>query len=148
LAAALPDARVDLIESAARKCEVIDRLAAAAALENTRSVAQRAEEWAAGEGATAYDAVVARAVAPLAVLAEYAAPLLRVEGDLVAWKGRVDDVEEALRQHLTVVRGYLGLLLEQPGGQLDDEHWQWVERAYSASVDALELHVRAVGSSA
>ena len=60
----------------------------------------------------------------------------------------MDDVEEALRQHLTVVRGYLGLLLEQPGGQLDDEHWQWVERAYSASVDALELHVRAVGSSA
>lgn len=45
-----------------------------------------------------------------------------------------------MRHHLTVVRGYLGLLLEQPGGQLDDEHWAWLERAYLASVEALQLH--------
>ena len=48
---------------------------------------ERAEDWAAAEGAGAYDAVTARAVAPLAVLAEYAAPLLRDGGVLVAWKG-------------------------------------------------------------
>ena len=91
---ALPEARVDLIESSARKCAVIDRLAAAAGLSNARTVAKRAEEWGAGAGAGAYDAVAVRAVAPLAVLAEYAAPLLRLGGVLVAWKGSRDEAEE------------------------------------------------------
>ena len=94
LAAALPRARVDLLESAARKCAVIDRLAAAAELANARAVAERAERWGAGDGAGAYDAVTARAVAPLAVLAEYAAPLLAPGGVLVAWKGSREAEEE------------------------------------------------------
>jgi 16S rRNA (guanine527-N7)-methyltransferase len=37
--------------------------------------------------------VVARALAPLAVLCEYAAPLLALDGSLVAWKGEVGAVE-------------------------------------------------------
>jgi len=94
LALALPDARVDLIESARRKVEVIERLAAAAGA-HVRALPVRAEEWAAGEGAAAYEAVTARAVAPLAVLVEYAAPLLAPGGALVAWKGARDIDEEA-----------------------------------------------------
>ena len=95
LAVALPQAHVDLVESSRRKCAVIERLAAAAGVENARALAQRAEELAAGEGREAYDAVTARALAPLAVLAEYAAPLLRSGGALVAWKGSRDEAEEA-----------------------------------------------------
>jgi 16S rRNA (guanine527-N7)-methyltransferase len=94
LAVALPDTQVDLIESTARKCEVIDRLAAAAELSNAVSVPTRAEEWAAANGAEAYEAVTARALSSLAVLAEYAAPLLRVGGSLLAWKGARDPAEE------------------------------------------------------
>jgi len=94
LAAALAAARVDLVESAARKCEVIARLAAAAGLDNARAVARRSEEWARSEGRGAYDAVTARALGPLAVLVEYAAPLLRDGGVLVAWKGARDSDEE------------------------------------------------------
>jgi 16S rRNA (guanine527-N7)-methyltransferase len=99
LAIALPAARVDLIESARRKAAVIDRLAQAAQVSNARSVVARAEEWALtppalGGGREAYDAVTARAVAPLAVLVEYAAPLLRMSGVLVAWKGARDPAEE------------------------------------------------------
>lgn len=96
LAVALPDSAVDLIESTARKCEVIARLAQAAGAPNARAVPQRAEDWAAGEGAEAYAAVTARALAPLAVIAEYAAPLLREGGVLVAWKGSRDADEEQL----------------------------------------------------
>ena len=95
LAAALPAARIDLVESARRKCEVIDRLAGAAGLGNARSVPRRAEEWARDAGAVAYDAVTARAVAALPVLVEYAAPLLATGGTLVAWKGARDAAEEA-----------------------------------------------------
>jgi len=94
LAVALPSARVDLIESAGRKVAVIERLAAAAGASNTCAIHARAEEWGAGEGAGAYDLVTARAVGPLAVLLEYAAPLLRVGGCFVAWKGARDGGEE------------------------------------------------------
>jgi 16S rRNA (guanine527-N7)-methyltransferase len=96
LAIALPETRVDLIESARRKCEVIERLSAAVGIDNARTVPTRAEEWAAGEGREAYDIVAVRAVAPLPILLEYAAPLLRLGGALVAWKGsRIDDEERA-----------------------------------------------------
>ena len=100
LAVALPGASIDLVESAGRKAAVIERLARAAELTNTRAVTARVEEWgavaeSAGGGAGAYDAVVVRAVAALPVLAEYAAPLLREGGVLVAWKGTRDPGEEA-----------------------------------------------------
>src|SRR3954452_4132806 len=95
LAIALPEARVDLIESSRRKCAVIERLVDAAGIPNARAVCTRAEDWAAGEGRGAYDAVCARAVARLPVLVEYAAPLLDDGGVLVAWKGRRDPDEEA-----------------------------------------------------
>jgi 16S rRNA (guanine527-N7)-methyltransferase len=96
LAAALPDAQVDLIESARRKCEVIDRLAVAGGLaDRARAVTARLEDWAAGAGSQAYHAVTARALGPLAVICEYAAPLLRDGGVLVAWKGARDPEEES-----------------------------------------------------
>jgi 16S rRNA (guanine527-N7)-methyltransferase len=92
LAAALPEAHVALVESVARKCEFIRAAAAAVGLANVSVVAERAEAWGAGLGTR--DLVTARALAPLAVLAEYAAPLLREGGVLVAWKGRRDGDEE------------------------------------------------------
>lgn len=94
LAIALPGVHVDLIESARRKCAVIERLALAAGIGNARALPLRAEEWAASEGAGGYDIATVRAVASLAVLVEYAAPLLRVGGQLIAWKGRRDEAEE------------------------------------------------------
>jgi len=96
LAAMLPDAQVDLIESIGRKCEFIERAAAAGGIENARAVNARAEEWAqpGSPGREAYEAVTARAVARLSTLAELASPLLRTGGVLVAWKGRRDPGEE------------------------------------------------------
>jgi 16S rRNA (guanine527-N7)-methyltransferase len=100
LAVALPQAQVDLIESAGRKTAVMDRLIQAGDVSNARSITTRAEELggvpdAVGGGREAYDAVTARALGPLAVLVEYAAPLLREGGVLVAWKGARDADEEA-----------------------------------------------------
>jgi 16S rRNA (guanine527-N7)-methyltransferase len=105
LAIALPDARVDLIEAATRKCVVIERLAEAAAIVNARALAMRAEEWAGSDGAAAYDIATVRAVAPLAVLVEYAAPLLSLGGFLVAWKGARDPSEEAAGAEAAAIVG-------------------------------------------
>jgi 16S rRNA (guanine527-N7)-methyltransferase len=99
LAAALPGAEVDLIESIERKCEFAREAARRAALERVRVVCERAEDWAReappSGGREACDAVTARAVGRLSTLAELASPLLRDGGVLVAWKGRRDEDEEA-----------------------------------------------------
>jgi 16S rRNA (guanine527-N7)-methyltransferase len=93
LAVARPDATVTLVESVGRKCDFLRRAAAAAGLANVEVVNARAESWRAGLGTQ--DVVTARALAPLNVLAEYAAPLLRDGGVLVAWKAGRDPSEEA-----------------------------------------------------
>ena len=93
LAVARPEAQLWLVESVGRKCAFIRRAAALAGLTNVEAVHARAEDWA--EGLAAHDLVTARAVAPLAVLVEYAAPLLEMGGHLVAWKGTRDTTEEA-----------------------------------------------------
>jgi 16S rRNA (guanine527-N7)-methyltransferase len=93
LAVALPEARVALVESAGRKCVFMARAVEAAGLANVEVVHARAEEW--REGLASRDLVTARALAPLPVIAEYAAPLLAEGGALVAWKGRRDPAEEA-----------------------------------------------------
>lgn len=91
LAVALPDSEVVLVDSQARKCGFIDRVREAARIDNTRVVCARAEEW--PEGIGAHDLVVARAVGRQVVVLEYAAPLLRLGGTAVDWRG-VRDVHE------------------------------------------------------
>jgi 16S rRNA (guanine527-N7)-methyltransferase len=95
LAAMLPDSRVDMVDSIARKCEYIERAAAAGGFTNVRVINARAEDLAAGGGREAYEAVTARAVGRLSTLAELASPLLAAAGVLVAWKGKRDPGEEA-----------------------------------------------------
>jgi 16S rRNA (guanine527-N7)-methyltransferase len=91
LAAALPHARVVLVESAGRKCGFLRGAAADMGLANVEVVHARVEEWADGSGRC--DVVCARALAALGVLCEYAAPLLTDGGVLVAWKGAIDEQE-------------------------------------------------------
>ena len=75
LAAALPDARVVLVEASARKCEFLRSAVAAMELANAEVVWARAEQWTDGIGQC--DVVTARALAAMPVLCEYAAPILR-----------------------------------------------------------------------
>lgn len=93
LAIALPEATVHLLESARRRCAFLARAAETTATPNASVVCARVEEWSAGHARC--DVICARALAPLAVLAEYAAPLLRRGGSLIAWKGARNAVEEA-----------------------------------------------------
>jgi 16S rRNA (guanine527-N7)-methyltransferase len=95
LAAALPNAKVDLIESVGRKCEFIQRAIDEAGINNARVINTRSEELAEDEGRESYAAVTARAVGRLSTLAELASPLLIEGGVLVAWKGKRDPDEEA-----------------------------------------------------
>jgi 16S rRNA (guanine527-N7)-methyltransferase len=103
LAAARPAMHVTEVESTARKCAFMESAIAAMGLPNADVVCARAEEWTAGRETC--DAVTARAVGPLALLVEYAAPLLAMGGALVAWKGTPDRQEVADGDHAASVLG-------------------------------------------
>lgn len=92
LAAVSPGVPVTLVESVGRKAEWLKRAADALALGNVDVVPVRVEEW---HPQPPMELVTARALAPLPVLVEYAAPLLAPEGTLVAWKGAPAAAEAA-----------------------------------------------------
>jgi 16S rRNA (guanine527-N7)-methyltransferase len=89
LAAAFPASSVTLVESQRRHAAVAERLGREAGLRNVSVLPLRVEEV-----RDSFDVVTARAVAPLSVLVEYAAPLLVDGGQLVAWKGARNAAEE------------------------------------------------------
>jgi 16S rRNA (guanine527-N7)-methyltransferase len=94
LAVALPSARVSLVESHARRCEFMSATARRMGVTNVDVVCERVESWHAG--AARADVAVARAVAAQPVVLEYAAPLLRMGGTLVDWRGpRAAEAEQA-----------------------------------------------------
>jgi 16S rRNA (guanine527-N7)-methyltransferase len=109
LAIALPNAEVRLIESSLRKCRFLERAIGVCQVQNAAVVHARVEEY--SEGLGCFELVTARAVAPLAVIAEYAAPLLKLGGAAVVWSGRRDrDAEAALGRAAAI----LGLELDPP----------------------------------
>lgn len=104
LAIALPEASIALVESAARRSAFLERAVAATQAANARVVNTRVETWPDGLGA--FDVITARALAPLPVVVEYAAPLLALGGTLVAWRGRRNPGDEAAAARAAV---HLGL---------------------------------------
>lgn len=94
LALARPAVRWTLADSVRKKVEAVRGIVGALGLSSVEVVAERAEVLGRHpDHREAYDLVVARACAALPVLAEYALPLLRVGGTLLAWKGRITDDE-------------------------------------------------------
>lgn len=111
LAIARPSAEVFLVESVAKKCRFMEGAVEALGLSNATVVCARVEEW--REGLESCDLVTVRAVASLGVLAEYGAPLLRLGGKLVAWKGACDGREEV---DAVTAADTLGLEMDGPIG--------------------------------
>lgn len=109
LAIARPEAQVTLIEGNGRKCEFMAAAVATLGLDNVKVVHGRAETW--KSGLETQQLVTARALAPLDVVAEYAAPLLTIGGALVAWRGRRDPQVEADSERAADL---LGLSVEPP----------------------------------
>lgn len=103
LAIARPEARVSLLESNLRKAHFISRAIRECDIVNAQVAAVRAESW--PDGLATFDVATVRAVSDLSVVAEYAAPLLRVGGCLVAWRGRRDAAAETRARRAAEVLG-------------------------------------------
>jgi 16S rRNA (guanine527-N7)-methyltransferase len=96
LAIVRPMWRVWLIEATQKKAAFLRHVASVLDLEGVTVLADRAEEVGRQpEHRQAHDLAVARAVASMPVLAEYALPLLALGGRLVALKGRQGRLEAA-----------------------------------------------------
>ncbi len=104
LAITCGQAMVVAVEANARKARFIAAAIDRCEIRNAVIVNARAEAWRGGR--ERHDLVTARALAPLDVVAEWAAPLLRVGGSLVAWRGRRDPEAEAATARAA---GQLGL---------------------------------------
>lgn len=93
-----------LLDSLRKRVDFLNYVIKELELKNAVAVHARAEE----EGRTrrcGYDCAVARAVAPLNVLAEYALPLLKERGVLVAYKGKPDEEIAAAERALKILNG-------------------------------------------
>ena len=95
---ACPAVRLTLLESVGKKCRFLEQVAQDLDLAGVVVLEGRAETFGRNEAhREQYDLVVARAVAPLPVLLEYALPFLRTGGHLAAVKGTaaLDEIEAA-----------------------------------------------------
>ena len=104
LAIARPDMAVTLVESEGRKADWLRR--ASAEIPNVRVVADRSEHLAATERES-FPLATMRALGPLPVALELAAPLVRVGGCVVAWRG--DDADPATEADAMWAARELGL---------------------------------------
>jgi len=94
LALARPGVPWTLVDSVRRKAETLRGFVSALELARVTVVAERAEHLGRDPAhREQHDLVTARACAALPVLAEYALPLVRIGGSVVAWKGLIGEEE-------------------------------------------------------
>jgi len=105
LALVLPALQVVGVESQRKKCDFMERAAAALALDNVEVRCVRAEDYGRREGRETHDVAVSRAVAALPTVAELSLPLVAVGGSMVAMKGAISDQE---RIQAEIALGILG----------------------------------------
>ena len=109
VAIAFQDATVTLLDSTRKKIAFIDELLAALNLPNAKTLVERVEQI--GQQRhhrEAYDIALLRAVAPATVCAEYALPLLKVNGLAILYRGQwTADEAEALESAIAQLGGTL-----------------------------------------
>ena len=88
------DLKFTLIESNNKKCNFLNEVKDMLGLQNVTVICDRAENVGKdGRYRETFDYVIARAVAPMRTLLEYAMPLIKVGGSCVFWKGETGTEE-------------------------------------------------------
>jgi 16S rRNA (guanine527-N7)-methyltransferase len=121
LAIAMPTARFTLVESTTKKADFLRAAASALGLANVEVVNNRAESIGAHPSLlrAQFDAVTARAVGRLAILAELAVPLAKVGGIIALIKGQKADEElEEAKQALHMLHASHAGTIDTPTGRI------------------------------
>lgn len=101
---ALPATRVTLVESMGKKARFLEEVTSTLGIEDVEVRNERAEALARTRRER-YDVGTARAVGTLGAIVEYLLPFLRVGGDAIAWKGRVDAELPGARKACAAIGG-------------------------------------------
>jgi 16S rRNA (guanine527-N7)-methyltransferase len=133
LSIARPEVAWTLVDSVAKKATAVEGFAVALGMSSVRVRSDRAELLGRMPGEReSFDLVAARALAPLPVLVEYALPLLRIGGRLLAWKGPMADAErEAGGAAASLVGGGPPILTATGWDALGDRRFVVVEKVAS-----------------
>ena len=99
-----PGTRVTLVESMGKKARFLEEVTSTLAIDGVEVRNERAEALA-HERRERYDVGTARAVGTLGAIVEYLLPFLRVGGDAIAWKGRVDAELAGARKACAAIGG-------------------------------------------
>jgi len=110
---ARPDLRITLLDSRQKRCAFLQAVIDTLKLPGVSILCGRAEELALSSNREAFDYAVARAVAPLNVLAEYLLPFVRPGGQALCWKGPAVHGElEDGRHAARLLGGRMGALVD------------------------------------
>lgn len=109
---AMPNVTLTCVESVGKKSRFLEETSALLGLADVEVRNERAETLAhASDRRAAYDVGTARAVGSLAACAEYLVPFLRIGGDAIVWKGKVDAELPAARKALAAVGGEIAVIV-------------------------------------
>lgn len=119
---ALPGLRVTCAESVGKKARFIEDVSALLGLGDVEVRNERAEILArSAQRGGSYDVGTARAVGSIGACAEYLLPFLRVGGDAIVWKGRIDAELPGARKALAALGGELGAIVSTADLGLGEE---------------------------
>ena len=119
LAIVSPEKEFVLMDSLGKRLRIIDELCQRADIQNVTTLHARAEELARNKvHREQYDLCVSRAVASMAVLAEYCLPFIKVGGFLMAYKGPDAEKEAADGENALSLLG--GRVVEIRRGGLEE----------------------------
>ena len=113
-----------LMDSLGKRLKIIDELCAEAGISNVETIHARAEELARNkQHREKYDLCVSRAVANMAVLAEYCLPFIKVGGCLMAYKGpEAAEEAEAAKNAIKLLGGNLAEIYDASLEKYDIYH--------------------------
>lgn len=113
-----------LMDSLGKRLKIIDELCAEAGISNVETIHARAEELARNkQHREKYDLCVSRAVANMAVLAEYCLPFIKVGGCLMAYKGpEAAEEAKAAKNAIKLLGGNLAEIYDASLEKYDISH--------------------------
>ena len=101
---AMPATQVTLVESMGKKARFLEEVTSTLVIDGVEIRNERAEALA-HTRRERYDVGTARAVGTLGAIVEYLLPFLRIGGDAIAWKGRVDAELPGARKACAAIGG-------------------------------------------
>lgn len=123
---AMPQLRATLVESVGKKARFLEQTSALLGLRDVEILNERAEALGTAnahrqERRDRYDVGTARAVGTLGQVIEYLLPFLRVGGDAIVWKGRVDQELPGARKAAAAIGGEIARVISTAELGVGDE---------------------------